>query len=98
MSVKEFCVLAANYVWPQRSMTGEQLVIVVRLEPNQSFSDGLRTELLSRNRRLLNYKRVSGYVIWDRDFPRTASLKIKRAVLAEEIGRRLERAAAVVSL
>jgi len=34
---------------------------------------------------LRNYKRISGYLIYDRDFPRTASLKIKRNVLAEEI-------------
>src|SRR2546426_872838 len=55
-------------------------------------------DLAKRNRRLLNFKRISGYIIWDQDFPRTASLKIKRTILAEEIGRRLERASAVVAL
>ena len=25
LPVKEFCVFAANYIWPQRSMVGEQL-------------------------------------------------------------------------
>ncbi len=97
LSVKEFCVFAANYLWPQRTMVGEQLVIVLRLEPGQPFTNGLREDLASRNRRLLNYKRLSGYVLWDEDFPRTASLKIKRAVLAEQIRQRLDRAA-VVSL
>jgi len=95
LSVKEFCVFAANYLWPQRTMVGEQLVIVLRLEPGQPFTNGLREDLASRNRRLLNYKRLSGYVLWDDDFPRTASLKIKRAVLAEQIRQRLDRAAMV---
>ena len=31
LPVKEFCVFAANYIWPQRSMTGEQLVLVIRI-------------------------------------------------------------------
>ena len=42
MAVKEFCVFAANYLWPQRTMTGEQLVMVLHPEPGQSVSDGLR--------------------------------------------------------
>jgi len=37
-------------------------------------------------------------VVWPEDFPRTASLKIKRAILAEQIGRGLERSRAVVRL
>jgi len=34
-------------------------------------------------------------LIWDKDFPRTASMKIKRQVLADEIGKTLERKAVV---
>ena len=101
LGVKEFCVFAANYLWPQRSsatMVGEQLVIVLRLDPSAQFTDALRTNLSNCNRRLPDYKRISGYVIWDRDFPRTASMKIKRGVLAEEIGKRFDRAAAVRKL
>ncbi len=95
LAVKEFCVFAVNYLWPKRTMTGEQLVIVLRPETGQTVGDGLRAELAERNRRLLNYKRIHGYVVWEEDFPRTASLKIKRAVLAEEIKRRLGREAVV---
>ncbi len=98
LPVKEFCVFAANYLWPERSIVGEQLVIVLRLEPSQQFTEALRADLANRNRRLLNFKRISGYVIWEEDFPRTASLKIKRAVLAEQIRQRLNRASAVVAL
>ena len=85
LAVKEFCVFAANYLWPAHTMQDEQLVIVIRLEPEREMDDALRADLAARNQRLRNYKRISGYLIYDRDFPRTASLKIKRNVLAEEI-------------
>ncbi|HET9532006.1 MAG TPA: AMP-binding protein [Blastocatellia bacterium] len=98
LPVKELCVFAANYIWPERTMTGEQLVIVLRLEDGQEMNNGLREELAARNRRLLNFKRVSGYVFWESDFPRTASLKIKRIALAEEIRNKLDRQTAVVEL
>jgi long-chain acyl-CoA synthetase len=87
LAVKEFCVFAANYLWPAHTMRDEQLVIVIRLEPDREMDDALRADLAARNQRLRNYKRISGYLVYDRDFPRTASLKIKRNVLAEEIGR-----------
>ncbi|MFN8000580.1 MAG: AMP-binding protein [Acidobacteriota bacterium] len=85
LPVKEFCVFAANYVWPERSMLGEKLIIALRLNEGQQFTEELKQDLIRRNAKLLNFKRISGYVIWDADFPRTASMKIKRFVLAEEI-------------
>ena len=97
LPVKEFCVFAANYIWPQRSMVREQLVLVLHLEPNQTLTEELRRDISSRNNRLLNYKRVHGVVLFDEDFPRTASLKIKRNVLAERLAR-LDRASAVLPL
>src|SRR3984893_15748198 len=69
IAVKEFCVFAANYIWPQHTMTGEQLVLVLRLEPGHAVNETLIKELSRRNAQLLNYKRVSGYVVWDQDFP-----------------------------
>jgi long-chain acyl-CoA synthetase len=95
LPVKEYCVFAANYVWPQRTMVGEQLVLVLHLETGSAVDDVLRAEITRRNATLLNYKRISGYVVWERDFPRTASMKIKRPVLAEEIGKQLDRSALV---
>ena len=82
LPVKEFCVFAANYLW---NSSGERLVIVLRLEPGRDFDDALRSDLVERNRRLPDFKRLRGYLIWDRDFPRTASLKIKRNELAEKL-------------
>ncbi|OLE12080.1 MAG: hypothetical protein AUG89_08415 [Acidobacteria bacterium 13_1_20CM_4_56_7] len=93
LPVKEYCLFAANYVWPKKELTGEKLVLVVRLEQNQEFTDSLKDEITARNRRLPDFKRVTGYIVWDRDFPRTASLKIKRNDLAHEIGGTLERSA-----
>ena len=95
LPVKEFCVFAANFVWPQRTMVGEQLVLVLHPEPGQPMNDTLRAEISRRNAQLLNYKRISGYAIWDQDFPLTASMKIKRAVLAEQISKQLDRSAMV---
>jgi len=95
LAVKEFCVFAANYLWPARTMVHEQLVIVVHPEAGKSITSELVANIGERNRRLLNYKRVSGYVVWDYDFPLTASMKIKRGELAEQIRQALERSAVV---
>jgi long-chain acyl-CoA synthetase len=86
LPVKESCVFAANYLWPQKTLGNEMLVLVIRLEPNQQFDDKLRDEIMARNRKLADFKRVGGYLLWEKDFPRTASLKIKRGELAAEIG------------
>jgi long-chain acyl-CoA synthetase len=95
LPVKEFCVFAENYLWPVRKMTGEKLVLALHSDSGQPVSENLLNEVVERNRRLLNYKRISGYVLWDRDFPRTASMKIKRGELAEELRKNLDRSAVV---
>jgi long-chain acyl-CoA synthetase len=97
LAVKEYSIYAADYIWPAKSLGREMLVLVLRLEQNQEFNEALRQEMIARNRILHDYKRVGGYVIWEQDFPRTASMKIKRTVLAEEIRRKLSREA-VISL
>jgi long-chain acyl-CoA synthetase len=97
LPVKEFCVFAANYIWPKRSMSGEKLVLVLHLEQGQQFGEELRQDINARNNRLLNYKRIHGVVLLDEDFPRTASLKIKRNVLAERLAK-LDSGAAILPL
>jgi long-chain acyl-CoA synthetase len=98
LAVKEYCVFAANYIWPDKQLGRETLVLVLRLDQNQDFNERLRGEMVARNRTLPDFKRVGGYVIWNEDFPRTASMKIKRNLLSEEIGKHLDRATAVVEL
>ncbi len=98
LKVKELCVFAANYIWQERSMAGEELVIILHPESGQAIDAPLITELARRNQRLPDFKRLSGYVVWDGDFPRTASMKIKRGILAEAIRAKVERTRAVVKL
>ena len=95
LPVKEFCVFAANYLWPARTMVGEQLVLVLHPESAQEIDEALLKDVAERNRRLLNYKRIRGYLAWDRDFPLTASLKIKRVELADQIRQKRLRSAMV---
>jgi long-chain acyl-CoA synthetase len=95
LPVKEQCIFAANYLWPAKSLGREMLVLLVRLEPNQEFTESLKEEIITRNRRLPDFKRVGGYLVCSKDFPRTASMKIKRTVLAEEVRKILGRAAVV---
>jgi len=95
---KEFCIFAANYLWPQRVLRGEQLVLVFHPEPGQKVSAAVPEELAARNRRLPDFKRISGYLLWEEDFPRTASMKIKRNILAEQIRKKLDRSTAVHQL
>jgi long-chain acyl-CoA synthetase len=95
LPVKEYSVFAVNYVWPKKELGKETLVLVLRLEPNQKVDSKLLEEIAARNRRLPDFKRVGAYLIWDKDFPRTASMKIKRQTLAEGIGSSIDRKAVV---
>ncbi len=95
LPVKEYCVFAANYVWPIKQLGNEVLFMVIHLEQSQQFDSTLLDELNARNRQLPDFKRVTGYLPWPTDFPRTASLKIKRTALAEEIAKTTDRSAIV---
>ncbi len=91
LPAKEFCVFAAHYLWPRRSGEGsrdERLIGIVHSETAGEPGKAMHEDLMARNRRLPDFKRLSGYVLWNADFPRTASLKIKRAELAEQIRER----------
>ncbi|MEW5977178.1 MAG: AMP-binding protein [Acidobacteriota bacterium] len=92
LPVKEYAVFALNYVWKARSMTGEQLMIVLHAEAGREVGPDVIDELQRRNRQLADFKRVSRYAVWDQDFPRTASMKVKRGVLAEQVASRLDQA------
>ncbi|UCE03213.1 MAG: AMP-binding protein [Candidatus Latescibacterota bacterium] len=96
--VKEYCIYAADFLWPERVPASEQLVMVLRLEPGQEFTDALRDELESHNRRLPDFKRIHGFTLWNEDFPRTASMKVKREQLAQEIRSNLQRQTALVEI
>ena len=95
LPVKEYAVFASNYVWPKKELGKEELTLALRLEQNQKIDGQLLEDVSTRNRKLPDFKRVSGYLVWEKDFPRTASMKIKRQLLAEELGKAVERRAVV---
>jgi len=98
LPVKEYCVFAANYLWPKQTMLGEELVMVLRLEPDQTLDDTLHAALEARNRSLPDFKRIHRYLVWEQDFPRTASMKIKRNDLADAIRAEANREQETVAL
>lgn len=81
--VDELAVFAADYIWPREGLTNEQLIAVAR--SRDSNVTQLLTKLRERNRALPDFKRVSGVLWWDDDFPRTASMKVKRHELAQAV-------------
>src|SRR5438445_9727652 len=93
VALKEYCVFAANFIWPKKELSGENLVLVLHPELNQEFTESIKQDLASRNRSLPDFKRIAGYVLWNKDFPRTASMKIKRDDLAQQIRTSLDRSA-----
>jgi hypothetical protein len=83
-------IVAANYIWPKKELgqrgAGHRPAPGAKPDVRQQAA---RRRVL-RNRRLPDFKRVGGYLVWDtRTFPRTASMKVKRQVLAEEIAQEL---------
>ena len=81
VDVEELSVFAANAIWPQRTMVDETLVAVVR--PKEGTAPW--SALAKANRTLPDFKRLAGWVLWEDDFPRTASMKVKRPLLAEAV-------------
>src|ERR1700704_2561982 len=47
LPVKEFSVIAANYVWPAKELGRELLVLLLRLEQNQQFDSMLLEEVIA---------------------------------------------------
>jgi long-chain acyl-CoA synthetase len=95
LAVKEYSVFAADFIWPQRDLADETLVVALRLEAGQEFDETLREQLAACNRELPDFKRVGGAILWAKDFPRTASMKIRREELAKEISTTLDRSSVV---
>jgi len=95
LPVKEYCIFATNFLWPKNGLIHDHLVMAIRLEPGAQMTAALQGDLAARNRRLPDFKRLGGYFVVNKDFPRTASMKIKRIQLGEEIGKTVDRAAIV---
>lgn len=88
----ELAIYATNYLWPAGGLEFGDLIAVVRADDVQ----GARTAIRSQNHKLPDFKRVAGVIAWPEPFPRTASMKLKRGVLAEALRSQLGRDAVEV--
>jgi long-chain acyl-CoA synthetase len=77
---EELSVFAERYIWTARELRAETLCVVVRPKPGKE-AEALAA-IRSANLKLADYKRVSSYAFVQDEFPRTASLKVKRGELA----------------
>jgi long-chain acyl-CoA synthetase len=96
--VEEYCVFAANYVWPKHKLSDEQLVLALRLKSDATFDEAMLKRVRELNRGLSAHKRLHGVVLVSEEFPRTASQKIKRELLAQKLGQTLVRERAISAL
>jgi long-chain acyl-CoA synthetase len=81
---EELCVFAERYVWPKLEQAGEKLCLVLRLRKEQTLDDVLPA-LREANQRLAEHKRIASYLVETQEYPRTASMKLKRDVLAARL-------------
>ena len=88
---EELAIFATNFLWPGGRLDEEVLVAVARAEGDAASP--LARALQERNGLLPDFKRVRGLLRWEDEFPRTASMKLKRAALAGQIRERLDRGA-----
>ena len=97
LPVEEFCVFAANYIWPQRTMVGERLVLVLRLQKDQTLDEALRQKIAACNTKLKSFQRVEGVVLAGEEFPRTTGRRLKRHLLRDRL-KQLDRDQAILPI
>jgi long-chain acyl-CoA synthetase len=105
---EELCVFASSYLWPEqasgpepapaqsarvRAVAAERLTLVVRPRAQDPVGK-LTSQIAEANLKLADFKRVSSYLVWGEEFPRTASMKVKR----EELARQVRQAAVAAEL
>lgn len=76
-----FAVYASQYLWAEGSLDQDRLIGVAQ----GGDVETLLEEVRQRNHTLPEHKRIWGVLSWSEDFPRTASMKLKRAVLAQTL-------------
>lgn len=85
----EHAVVAAHAVWPARPGDDERLLLVVRAKDGaaaRALEDAAR-----RARGLPEHQRPAGLLVVDAPLPRTTSLKLRRDLLARDLGARHRR-------
>lgn len=76
-----FAVYASQYLWSDGSLDQDRLIGVAQGGELEQLVDEVR----ARNHGLPDHKRIWGVLSWDKEFPRTASMKLKRGELAEAL-------------
>jgi long-chain acyl-CoA synthetase len=88
IACEELAIFASGYVWPRQGRLEDEVLFAV-VRPRGSVSvrsvATLRDEIAARNRRLPEHKRIAALLLWNDPFPRTASMKVKREALAEQL-------------
>ncbi|MEM7449151.1 MAG: AMP-binding protein [Myxococcota bacterium] len=79
---EEFCILASNFIWPLQNLKDPRLLLVVHRK-----QAGFDASFKQLNQRLAQHKRVQDILHWGHPLPRTASMKVKRGVLAKSIAK-----------
>jgi long-chain acyl-CoA synthetase len=78
---EELSVFAERFIWPKLELRGEGLCVVLRPKPEIGL-DATLSAIRAANHKLVDWKRVSSYVVAPIEFPKTASMKVKREQLA----------------
>jgi long-chain acyl-CoA synthetase len=78
---EELCVFSERFVWPQLARGGEGLCVALRPKPELGV-DAALDAIRAANHKLVDWKRVRSYVVAAAEFPKTASMKVKREQLA----------------
>jgi long-chain acyl-CoA synthetase len=86
---EELCVFAQRFIWREQELRGEGLCVVVRPKAGVD-PDAALAAIRAANRKLADFKRVSAFALLHSEFPRTASLKIKRNELAEQVRKAID--------
>lgn len=87
--VEEYCIVAKRLIWPSSNLAQDSMVLILRPKDPQNVTT-IVNEVRERNRKLSDYKRVSEVLVWNHPFDRTASMKIKRIPLANEIAKSIQ--------
>ncbi|HET9886975.1 MAG TPA: AMP-binding protein, partial [bacterium] len=94
---QDACVIAAHVLSPPGTRD-ERLLLVIGLGPAGASLDEIRRAARLRNNSLPEGRRVRGMIVVREQFPRTASLKVKRDELVAHLRQTIDLAKDVVDL
>src|SRR2546425_7989656 len=80
LPVKEYCIFAANYLWPQKMLGRETLILVLRLEAGPEFSPSPKSEIIARNPRVSGFQSVWRILVCGKHLPLSPLPKNKSAI------------------